>query len=108
MFCGVRSNFDCVVVEVLVFHKVPYMAQVPDLSRSDRQHTTRIVIQREREREMDGWMVYCIINGLTITILWVNDDVFSKTKVMNKKKWIKRTLIIKRSCRIKRNQKYFL
>ena len=25
-------------------------------------------------REMDGWMVYCIINGLTITILWVNDD----------------------------------
>ncbi len=29
---------------------------------------------REREREMDGWMVYCIINGLTITILWVNDD----------------------------------
>ena len=24
--------------------------------------------------EMDGWMVYCIINGLTITILWVNDD----------------------------------
>ena len=23
---------------------------------------------------MDGWMVYCIINGLTITILWVNDD----------------------------------
>ena len=25
-------------------------------------------------REMDGWMVYCIVNGLTITILWVNDD----------------------------------
>ena len=56
MFCGVRSNFDCVVVEVLVFHKVPYMAQVPDLSRFDRQHTTRIVIQRERERESYGWM----------------------------------------------------
>ena len=25
------------------------------------------------EREMDGWMVYCLISGLTITILWVND-----------------------------------
>ena len=30
--------------------------------------------ERERERERDGWMVYCIINGLTVTILWVNDD----------------------------------
>ena len=29
---------------------------------------------RERDGWMDGWMVYCIINGLTITILWVNDD----------------------------------
>ena len=27
-----------------------------------------------RERWMDGWTVYCIINGLSITILWVNDD----------------------------------
>ena len=26
--------------------------------------------QKEMERGMDG---YCIINGLTITILWVND-----------------------------------
>ena len=25
-------------------------------------------------RVMDGWVVYCIINGLTITMLWVNDD----------------------------------
>ena len=35
-------------------------------------------IASEREREMDGWMdglmVYCIISGLTITILCVNDE----------------------------------
>ena len=30
--------------------------------------------KRERDGWMDGWMVYCIINGLTITILWVNDE----------------------------------
>ena len=32
------------------------------------------VFRGERERWMDGWMVYCIINGLTVTILWVNDE----------------------------------
>ena len=26
------------------------------------------------DRQMDGCMVYCIVNGLTITALWVNDD----------------------------------
>ena len=31
-------------------------------------------IERERERERGGWMVYCITSGLTITLLWVNDD----------------------------------
>ena len=25
-----------------------------------------------REGEREGWMVYCIITGLTVTILWVN------------------------------------
>ena len=40
----------------------------------DRQTDRQTDRNREREREgwMDGWMVYCIINGLTITIL--NDD----------------------------------
>ena len=27
---------------------------------------------------MDEWMVYCIISGLTITILWVNGDEHDK------------------------------
>ena len=31
-------------------------------------------VAQRRLREMDGWMVYCIINGLTVTILWVNDE----------------------------------
>ena len=26
------------------------------------------------DRQMDGGIVYCIVNGLTITALWVNDD----------------------------------
>ena len=60
--------------------------------------------EREREIWMDGWMVYCIINGLTRTIFWVNDMqtrlsskhiqayyALSKSKVMDQKFWVKNT-----------------
>ena len=38
------------------------------------QHWSAPTLSWEYNGWMDGWMVYCIINGLTITILWVNDD----------------------------------
>ena len=51
---------------------------IVNICQRERETDRQTDRQKQRERErgmdgwMDGWMVYCIINGLTITIL--NDD----------------------------------
>ena len=51
--------------------------KTPLLPSSPHQKQNKLVTRTKLGyiwRERDGWMVYCIINGLTIIILWVNDD----------------------------------